>query len=263
MLQKNIITGLLFLVGIFYNSITMGMGALIGVLSGTIAAFLLNYKKQDISFGIYGFNGVLIGVALTFFFEFSVLLMSLIILGSILSTLIMNFMHKRNLHPYTFPFVISTWILMGIINYFSLVVEQTRPVLEAVSLDIVSSLSMGFGQVMFQQNLATGIIFFVAILVSSRRAGLHAFLGSAIGMLASLLLAFPLNLVNIGIFGFNGVLCGLAFSDKKTSSFVYTPVATVISVAFIYGMINFNIPPLTAPFVFATWITLGLRKILF
>jgi urea transporter len=41
MLQNNIITGLLFLIGIFYNSWLMGIGALIGVLISTLTAFIL------------------------------------------------------------------------------------------------------------------------------------------------------------------------------------------------------------------------------
>jgi len=64
MLQNNSITGLLFLAGIFYNSWILGLGAVIGVIAGTVTAFIMKYDKNDIDAGRYGFNAVLVGIAL-------------------------------------------------------------------------------------------------------------------------------------------------------------------------------------------------------
>ncbi len=262
MLQNNAVTGLLFLIGIFYNSWLMGLGALIGVFTSTITAFILGYKKRGIYHGLYSFNGVLVGVALLFFFEVNILLISLIILGSILSSIIMHFMCKRKLMPYTFPFVLSTWFLIILIKFFNLIPQKTQELIEVANLNIISSLSMGFGQVMFQSSIVTGIIFLIGILISSRISAIYAFIGSFVGMLTAVLFSFPLNLTNIGIFGFNGVLCGIAFADKKRSSLFFAIVSIILSVLIIYNMINFNLIALTAPFVFATWVTLILRKII-
>ncbi len=84
MFQNNSITGLLFLIGIFYNSWVMGIGAIVGVLIGTITAILFRYNKENILNGLYGFNGALVGLALTFFFKLNWSLIALIILGSYL-----------------------------------------------------------------------------------------------------------------------------------------------------------------------------------
>lgn len=260
MLQNNAITGFLFLIGVFYNSIIMGLGALLGVFAGTIAAFILKYKKRDIYDGLYGFNGALTGIALAFFFEFNILLICFIIFGAILSSLIMNFMHKKKLSPYTFPFVLSTWFLIVLIEYYNLIPQKTQKLVEVANLSIVSSLGMGFGQVMFQASIISGIVFLIAILINSRLSAIYAFIGSFIGMIVALLFSFPLYLINIGMFGFNGVLCGIAFADKKKYSLFYAVVSISISVFIIYGMMTFNWIALTAPFVFATWITLALRK---
>lgn len=261
MLQNNAFTGLLFLIAIFYNSWIMGLGALIGVIISTITAFILNYEKKDINDGLYGFNGTLVGIALFFFFKINILLICLVILGSILSSIIMNFMHKRKLYPYTFPFVLSTWILIVFIKFLNLIPFQTQELIKAENLNILSSLSIGFGQVMFQANIITGIIFFIAILINSRISAIYALIGSSIGILTALVFSFPLNLINIGIFGFNSVLCGIALADKKLSSLFYALVSIIISVFIINGMINVSIIALTSPFVFATWITLALRKV--
>ncbi|MCK4590026.1 MAG: urea transporter [Nanoarchaeota archaeon] len=261
MLQNNALTGLLFLLGIFYNSWLLAIGALIAVLTGTFTAFVLKYKNKDILNGQYGFNAVLVGIALLFFFEVNVLLIALLILGSILSVLIMNYMTRKKIPAYTFPFVLSTWIVIIFIKILNLIPFQTQELIQTTNLNILSSLSMGFGQVMFQANIITGIIFLLAILVNSRITTLYALLGSLVGMLTAIILSFPLNLINLGIFGFNGVLCGIAFANKKVSSLIYAFISIILSVLIIYTFVTFNFIALTAPFVFATWITLGIRKI--
>ena len=45
MLQENSVTGLLFLIGIFYGSIIMGLAALLATICGTVTAYLLKYDK--------------------------------------------------------------------------------------------------------------------------------------------------------------------------------------------------------------------------
>lgn len=260
MLQNNPVTGLLFLIGIFYNSWVMGLGALIGVFTSTIAAFILNYKKQDIHDGLYGFNGVLVGISLLLFFKISIVSIVLIVLGSILSTLIMNYMHSRKLSPYTFPFVLSSWFFIALIKSLNLIPSQSQQIAEVTNLD-ATSLSYGLGQVMFQANTISGIIFLIAILINSRKSAVYALIGSILGMLAAFELSFPLNLVNAGIFGFNGVLCGIAFADDSKHSLLYATISIILSVFIVYGMTALNLITLTSPFVFATWATLWLRKI--
>lgn len=63
MLQENTVTGFLFLIGIFYGSITMGAVTLLSTVSGIVTALLFKYDKNDIDKGLYGFNAALVGVA--------------------------------------------------------------------------------------------------------------------------------------------------------------------------------------------------------
>ena len=65
MLQNNALTGLIFLAGIFYNSGLMGCGALFGNIISTSSAKLLKYPKEDIENGLFGFNGTLVGIAIS------------------------------------------------------------------------------------------------------------------------------------------------------------------------------------------------------
>ncbi|EKD64009.1 MAG: hypothetical protein ACD_51C00100G0002 [uncultured bacterium] len=258
MLQKNSITGLLFLAGIFYNSWLMGIGTVVGLVAGTFTAYILRYK--NIEDGLFGFNGVLVGIAVLFFFQPTALAFLLLIIGAILSSVIMNFMVKKNLHPYTFPFILSTWILIFLIKNFDLIPANVSESASMNGLDALSSVSMGIGQVMFQGSIITGAIFFVALLVNSRSAALYGLAGSALGMGIAYLLGFSLDSINIGIYGFNAVLCAIAFSEKK-SLIPYALLSAALSVFVIQGMSYMGLPALTFPFVLSTWIALGARKV--
>ena len=260
MLQDNALTGALFLLGILVNSWQMFLAALLGVASGTAAAYLLKYGKKDISHGLYGFNAALVGVGLLFFFQPSALLAILIIAGSALSSMIMNFMHARKMSPYTFPFILSTWIVIALAGTAGILQPQPPAPALPLSLDIASALSMGLSQVMFQANILTGILFLAAIFVNSRANALFALLGSLVGALIALALSFPLGLISIGIFGYNGVLCGAAFAGSKKHALALAIASTALSVLMVYAFPLTSIPALTAPFVFSTWMVLALGK---
>jgi len=257
MLQNNAVTGLIFLIAVFYASWLMGIGALIGTIIGTLTAITLKYKEKNILNGLYGFNGTLVGIALLFFFKPSAFLFIILIIAAAVSAIVMNFMHKKKLMPYTFPFVLTSWMFIFLIKILNIVPSSFSETVYFTHVDILSAISMGFSQVMLQASAITGILFFIGILINSRISAVYALAGSAIGSLTGLLF-FPslINLINIGIFGFNGVLCGIAFSDKKEHAFIFAAISIVLSAGIIYGFIALNFIALTAPFVFATWITM-------
>jgi urea transporter len=260
MLQNNALSGLLFLVGIFYNSWLIGLGALLGIFASTLTAIFLNYGKQDIKNGIYGFNGALVGLALFYFFEFNWILAICTVVGAIISTIVFEIMIKKKLRPYTFPFVLSGWIVIYTIKYLKLISEKNIAYGNALNLDIFSSAATGFGQVMFQKSVITGIIFFIAIFINSRKAAIYAFFGSILGMSIAFAFSLPMNLINLGIFGYNAVLCGIVTSNGKKHAPFFALISILLSIAIIYGMISWGIIALTAPFVFAIWITNGLEN---
>ena len=91
MLQENAATGVLFLIGIFYGSPTMGFAAILSVCCGTLTAKFLGYDKSEIEKGLYGFSAALVGVALTLYFEAVFIIWLAIILGSIAATVLQHF----------------------------------------------------------------------------------------------------------------------------------------------------------------------------
>ena len=255
-LLNNVITGILFLAGAFYNSWLIGTGAVIGVLAGTFTALLFKYRRDDINQGLYGYNGALVGLATIYFFGFSMPSVIALFFGAILSSIIMNIMTKWKLPPFTAPFIISTWIVMAIILTLHIIPLQAAQLPNAGNLEIIPSLSRGIGQVMFQENIFTGIILFIGILVCSRISALYALLGTGIGVVVAFVCSFPLSMINVGLFGFNGVLCGIALSGKKWHHVILAIASIVGSVFIMFGMSRLGIITLTSPLVISTWLIL-------
>lgn len=144
MLQNNAFTGLLFLIGIFYNSWIFGLGALLGNIIGTFSAKLFKYPKEDIANGLYGFNGTLVGIAVFSLFNFNFITIVVTIIGAILSTVIMYYMNRK-LPALTAPFVISTWVMILGIVFFHLSSFVVSLLIQNNSFNIFSSISKGFG----------------------------------------------------------------------------------------------------------------------
>lgn len=259
-LLNNVITGILFLAGAFYNSWSIGTGSVIGVLASTLTALILKYKIDDINQGLYGYNGALVGLATVYFFGFNMPSGIALFFGAVLSSIILHFMIKRKLPPFTAPFIISTWIVMAIILTLHIIPLQAAQLPTASNLEIIPALSRGIGQVMFQENIITGIILFVGILVCSRISALYALLGTGIGVVVAFMCSFPLSMITAGLFGFNGVLCGIALSGKKWHHVILAIASIVVSVFIMFGMSRLGIITLTAPFVISTWLILLLSN---
>jgi len=255
-LLNNVITGILFLAGAFYNSWLIGIGAVIGLLAGTFTALLFKYKRDDINNGLYGYNGALVGLATVYFFGFNMPSVIALFFGAVLSSIIMHFMIKRKFPPFTAPFIISTWIVMAIVLTLKIMPLKATQLPNASNVEIIPALSRGIGQVMFQENIITGIILFIGILVCSRISALYALLGTGIGVIVACVCSFPLSMITAGLFGFNGVLCGIALSGKKWHHGILAIASIVVSVFVMFGMSRLGIITLTAPFVISAWLVL-------
>ncbi len=256
-LLNNVITGVLFLAGVFYASWRMGIGAVIGVLVGTLTALILKYPRDDINQGLYGYNSTLVCLAIFYFFGFSAPSMIAAFLGSVLSVLITKVMRQRwKLPTFTAPFILSTWIAMFFIVTFKIIPLQAVQFPNADNLEIIPAVSKGIGQVMFLEDMISGILLFIGILVSSRVSACYALLGALIGAVLASLFSFPLNMINIGLFGFNGVLCGIAFSRETWRSVILAIAAIAVSVFITCGIMKLGIITLTSPFVISMWLVL-------
>ena len=112
MLQNNSYAGLLFLIGIFYNSTLFGMAVLIGTTVSTATAMLLGVERSQVRDGLFGFDGALVAIALLYFLEPDILAWSYVVLASACTTVVMaallRLLRTWKIPALTAPFVFTT-----------------------------------------------------------------------------------------------------------------------------------------------------------
>lgn len=263
MFQNNALSGLLMLAGIFVNSWQMGVLAVSGNIISTLTAYFSGYARDDIKNGLYGFNGTLVGIAAGVFMHLTVGSLLLTAIASCASTYIARLFNMQRVLPgFTAPFILSVWMLLGFCSWLTpdmlLVSDTDTPASSGV--DCLQSFGMGIGQVMFQGNIWTGLLFLAGILVNSRSAAFYTVLGALLPLPLAILLGVDSETLNMGLMGYNGVLCAIALGDRSWKGFVLASCAVLLSVVLQIMGINVGIVTLTAPFVVSVWIIMGIQK---
>lgn len=279
MLQNNSYAGLIFLVGIFYNSTIFGLAVLLGTVASTATAVLLGADRASIRTGLFGFNGALVAIALLYFLEPNILACAYVVLAAAFTTVFMAallaFLGKWSIPALTAPFVGTTLLFVMACARFgwlhSTNVLPTAGLPKAATVEgvvtastLIDGLFNGVAQVFFQHNTATGLIFVVGLLVSSRVAGSVALLGSLAGALVAWGMGAAEPAIRSGAFGFNCVLTAIAliggFFVLNAASVAYGMLAvvttTVVFAAMSAVLEPLGMPALTSPFVLVVWIFL-------
>ncbi|MCQ9635374.1 urea transporter [Chryseobacterium sp. WG14] len=268
MLQENRWTGLLFLIGIFIGSWQGGIAVLLSTAAATFTAMKLNYDQSEINAGLYGFSAALVGVALSFVFQTTVLIWMLIILGGVLAAVIQHFFIQKKIPVFTFPFIIITWVCIFALHHFTQIPPSAAISATAgpVDYDDFLTCTNAFGEVIFQGGVFSGIIFFIAVFISSPAAALYGFVGAVLGSYVSHMHGEPIDKIHMGLFGFNAVLSAIVFSGFKKTDGIWVFIAVVLTVLIDDYLVDNNTlgavgGVLTFPFVTGTWITLLIQKI--
>lgn len=135
-------------------------------------------------------------------------------------------------------------------------------------LRFVDRLLRGIGQVMFQDNPLSGLLFFIAIGWGSWAGGApQVAIGGLVALVAGTLMAQWLRVdtagLNAGLYGFNAYLTGLAlatFMAPTPQLWFYVVFGGAVSVVVMLALVNvfrtWSVSVLTAPFVLISWLLL-------
>lgn len=135
-------------------------------------------------------------------------------------------------------------------------------------LRALRTLFRGLGQVMFQENAWTGLLFLAGIFWGAYANGNpQVAWGALTGVTVSTLTGYLLHQLprdgEAGLWGFNGALVGCAFPTFLGTSWlmwvcmiICAALSTVVRRAFNNVMVPWKVNSLTFPFVFTTWIFL-------
>ncbi len=289
MLQNHPLTGVLFLAAIVWGAFAAGapevlFGGLLALLTATFTAMWLRVDEQALRDGLYGYNAVLVGLALPTFLEPSTLLWAYVVLGgavSVVATLATaNLIRTWHLSALTFPFVIVTWALLLAAAAFAGIGGEAPPYAgEVEALDPALSNPLDFAafaagvflsisQVFLKASVVAALLFLAGLAVSSIPAALFALGGAALAVITAHLFGAESDLVSAGLLGFSPVLTaitvGTVFYAPSMRVALYAALATVFTVI-VQAAMNvafgpLGIPALTAPFVLTAWLFLLPRQ---
>mmetsp|Transcript_32323 Transcript_32323/g.84582 ORF Transcript_32323/g.84582 Transcript_32323/m.84582 type:complete len:965 (+) Transcript_32323:231-3125(+) len=298
--MNNPITGLLITIAIFVASPYAGALMVLGTVAGTATAMAFEMDAASIDSGLFGYNGALVGVCLAHFHYGSDLdpaaevqvVAPVVAIGALSTVLTASLGSVASgvfgLSPFTFPFVLASWIWLAgcagdSFTYFPLdseALQATLPVNAAGkavsevgygSPDVLRGILRGVGQVYFQDDAVASAIIVVGMWFCSPVSAAMALFGSAVGTLTAISLGADRDAVDNGIFGYNGSLCAIAlggvfFVLHGRAIWMYTVMACMLSTIVTAATASFlspsGLPALTFPFVLSSWLfVLGGRSI--
>ncbi|MGW4805493.1 urea transporter [Kitasatospora sp. NPDC004272] len=110
--------GLIMLVGLACAGVRVVLAAALGSVAGIVSAWALGAPTAQISSGIYGYNAVLVGIALgAVFLAGTPWNAGYALFGAALSTgltaAITSFFKPFDGHTFTWPFILTTWALLA------------------------------------------------------------------------------------------------------------------------------------------------------
>ncbi len=279
---ENSISGLIILLGLFVGDYRLGFIAIASAIVGNIIASIAGGDKDIIDKGLFGYNSVLSGLALSLFLNQDSRFMIAIvgaILAAIFTATMFHFFSRLEIPILTFPYVVLTWFFL--LASYHLQVFHLNPDLEPQfplkwllenqgPINLLNGLVDGVGQVYFQSNIWAGILILLGIFWGGWRIGIYAVLGTLIGWISALIFGAEHSLMNLGLYGYNAVLTIIAisaiFDNDRPLSKVTGVVAAIFTVpltAGVHSLVSvFGLPVLTMPFILITWIFLGARKVL-
>lgn len=202
--------GTLILIATFISPIN-GSVILFSVLITNLIALFLNFEQKKVRDGFYGFNGLLFGAALIFFYKpneyFIPVLILFLLINFFINTSIENyFAFAFNLPGLSLPFLMSFYLFVIFNRALKLFEVNTANFQPIIGFDFlpqsVNLFFQDFSFLILQNTIVAGVIVVLAILLFSR----IMFILSLAGFAFSLLL---MDLFHISINSQAGILISL------------------------------------------------------
>lgn len=288
MFQNHPVTGLLFLAAMAWGAMAANAGAvfvggLLGLVTANLTAMWLRVDAQSLAAGLYGYNALLVGLALPTFLEPSPLLWFYVLLGGAVSVVCMlgtaQVAGTFRVAALTFPFVLVTWLLLLATYGFAGLQGVALPYASEVAAIDPSATNLldpaGFlggvlqsiSQVFLKGDAISALLLLAGLAVSSLPAAAYGLGGALLAVFTAHALGAESDLVSAGLMGFSPVLTAIALGAvfhaadaPRIRVLAYAVLGTVFTVV-VQGALNvlltpFGIPTLTAPFVLVTWLFL-------
>lgn len=119
-------------------------------------------------------------------------------------------------------------------------------------MNLLTTILKGFSQVFFSESALLGSLILAGVFITSPLAAIYALTGNITSMIVGFFLPVNKHVVDIGVYGFNGVLIGtaVAFYVKNLPlALVLVIIGSVAAALIFYFLSKMNITPFALPFV--------------
>lgn len=268
--------GFLILIATFISPVH-GSIVLFSTLLTNFIAMVFNYEQKKIREGFYGFNGLLFGAALSFFYKpneyFIPILFVFLIINFFINASIENyFAFAFNLPGLSLPFLISFYLFVIFnrsLRLFDLNSEllQSNTYFNFIPLEINLFLQ-NLGYLILQNSILSGLIILIAILLFSRIMFLLAILGYVFSLL--ILNVFQISFTSqLGfLIGLNSIIVSIAIGGSLIIpsnrsillSFLGVSIASIFTIILNSIFQKINLSVFVLPFNFTVFLIIYALK---
>nr|WP_162559660.1 urea transporter [Methylobacterium radiodurans] len=272
-LQGESSCGFVVMIGLFCVAPTYGLCAILGAATASTIAKLFGSPSGDLRSGLYGFNGVLIAIALGGRLEHDATLAAWIVATVAFCTSGIVCLKRRSVAwsgILTSPFVVATWFVSALSEHLDRTLHIRLD--DRISVAASSSIGLsptdvwmgvldGLSQILLVRNAWMGMVILIALRMTSGPACGWALIGSVIGLTTAWSFGADPAAVRDGLYGYNAALTAIALGGStRLTDFARVSLVVVASIAttgLYAGAANtfagFGLPILTLPFVLTVW----------
>lgn len=284
MFQNNPLSGLLFLLALCWGAFVAGMihvavGGVLALVSASCAGWWFRADQSALRSGLLGYNGVLTGLALTYFLSPGAATFLYATFGGAVTALLMlgpvNADKPWRVAAHTYAFILTTWIfLLASQGFHAIPGVETMP--EQVKFPAVDAplpaarglreflvaLLNSISQIYFKADALSALLIVAGLAVSSIAAAAFALLGAFIAVLTAHAFGVESLLISSGIQGFSPVLVAIAFGTvfyprRTVRIWLLAGIATIVAVvaqSALHTLLDpLALPALSAPFDLVAW----------
>jgi len=271
----------LILLLVTFIDLYAGVMGLLSVLITNITGYLLGFDRRIISKGLYGFNSLLVGLALGVYFEPGILLIVIIALGAILTLLVSISMQgvigKYTLPFLSIPFLISVWIMTLATREFTALGVSERGIYTFNDLYMIGGSTLvglyewwnalqvahslriyliSLGAILFQYNILSGLVLAIGLFYYSRISFTLSILGFYTAYIFYELIGASISELSYSYIGFNYILTSIAIGGffiipSRRSYFwviVLIPMVALVTISLSRIFSVFGLPIYSLPF---------------
>lgn len=289
-------SGIIIWVGLAIDNVWIALLGLLGTMASTLVAtwIVLDLDRAQIRDGLFGYNGVLVGMGMGLFLQSNMptdwwrIAIPTILMGAISTVVRVTFLNlfprtkQAQMPMFTLPFNITAFIFLAASYQFSFYPVNTSllktRLLQPLDFNLnhnkydwivlLTAIPKGISEVYLVENWITGVLIFVGTFWSSPLCGIAALLGTITGIIFAVAFGVPVSTIGIGLFGYNSVIGFIAifgvFYKASVQSLLLAIVCSLLCV-FIQGcfftvLAPVGLPSLTFPFCFSAILCVGMGK---